>query len=94
MRTVYKYPLTLARSDQWDVATQVIEAPADARVVQAEMIDVYRWVVWMEVDTDKPNATHTFQVFPTGVPIPNDAGWHIKTGFEGPYVWHLFHAFH
>lgn len=92
MRRIYKYPLKLERGAQFDAAGQVIDLPAGSRILHAEMIDVYRWVIWVEVDPDQPNASNMFQVFPTGVDIPVDAGCHIKTGFEGPYVWHLFHA--
>lgn len=92
MKAIYKYSLCFARKPGDFAPLQcTVEMPHFARVVHAEMTDVGNWTVWVEVAPDLTKVPTTFYVFPTGGEVKTPDTWHVKTAFEGPFVWHLFH---
>ena len=45
--------------------------------------------LWVEVDMQAPEVSHTFQWIGTGCPIPYRAEY-VGTAQEPPFVWHLY----
>ena len=89
MRTIYKYEIP--------VDGNLVSMPIDSQILsvgaQGESI-----VLWVEVDTERPECHRYFEVFGTGHAIPDnrmhsDMGVSRKfigTVFMGPFVWHVY----
>lgn len=83
MKTVHKYPLSLAEDNH-------IVAHENAWFFDAQ-IQYEKICVWAVVDTDEPPVTKHIGVFGTGNPLPEDKNLrHIGTVQQPPFVWHIF----
>lgn len=85
MRTIWKY--TLAITD----AVQNVPMPRNPNIVRFDMQNGVP-CVWALVESHNPVETHSFRVFGTGHPIPEDSRY-VGTCKDGGYVWHLFAVF-
>lgn len=47
---------------------------------------------WYEFNEQEPEETFRYRVVGTGWEFPENA-YHVKTYFEGPFVWHLIQEF-
>lgn len=85
MKTIYKFPLHL---DDCDAET--ISAPGLGNIVLCAAQQPHHWVVWAEVDTDKPVVSKEIYVVDTGHPCPSDSAVHVGSYIDGPFVWHVY----
>jgi hypothetical protein len=94
-RTVYKYDVPV------DNKSHLFVIPGPSKIVHVECQRTATTVqFWAEVPTDVAHADHDhrlFQVFPTGIPIPEEPDpsqyWqHVGTAVTvgGALVWHLY----
>lgn len=86
MKTIYKYPLSLAGGE--------VKMPDNAMILSVAVQGEESLYIWAEVDTAEEIVTRTFAVYGTGWPLTskfNDTPHHfIGTVICGPYVWHIY----
>jgi len=85
-RTVWKFPLT-------EPSPFSLRLPVGAKVLHvAEQHGTS--TLWAEVACDDDFQAafeeRTFYVVGTGDRIPDEAGSHVATWFDDPFVWHLY----
>jgi len=86
MRTIYKYPIQITGE------VQKIEMPQNGRICDFQEQGTHP-TLWVEVNTEMPTEIRKFQIFGTGVeiPDPDDHNYCYRgTVQRGIYVWHLF----
>jgi hypothetical protein len=82
MRTIYKYPLTLA-------AVQKIEMPLGAELL-AVQIQGKQICIWAVVNPEEEENVQTFYIVGTGHPMPEGRVRFLGTVQDDPFVWHVF----
>ena len=87
MKTIWKFPLTLADS-------QTIEMPAMPEFLDVQRQQVNGWsgqtVLWALVDPSMPRVPVEIAVYGTGLEIPDNPGRYLATIQAGEFVWHYF----
>ena len=62
--------------------------PKGAKLLHIDMQDGFP-TVWLEVNTLRQLTENRYYCFPTGGLVP-EGYRHLKTLFDGPYVWHIY----
>jgi len=85
MRTIYKYELVMAD-------TQEFFMPKKAVILDVQFQNE-KMCVWALIDTEDTLTTKRFTIIGTGNPISKDIfpGLYIGTVQTGAFVWHVFH---
>lgn len=83
MKTVWKFSQPFPKEDDFSIVM-----PRGAEILHA---DIRRdgLTLWARVDPQAPVCSWALRLAGTGHPLDN-AGAHIATTVDGPFVWHLF----
>lgn len=90
MRTIWKFPLQM-------IDEQVIELPANSRVLSAGLDPAGLLCVWAQVDSEQPKSRAAIFIQGTGQPLidgidywPHENNKFIGSVLQGQFVWHVF----
>jgi len=83
MKRIYKYLIGVG-------ATQTVYTYKNAVVLHAGLDPHGRLAVWMLVNTKNPMTEITFNVYGTGLDLPQPEGNYVGSILDGEYIWHVF----
>ena len=73
---------------KYTLENEYINMPIGCKIIHVDyQNDII--TLWCEINDSMTVAKHYFQVVGTGQDVPRN-GKHIKTLFDGPFVWHLY----
>jgi hypothetical protein len=82
MKTIWKYALL-------GIERQKLRMPKEAQILSVQM-QGKELCVWALVNPTNDGETRFFEIFGSGMPVPDAARLYLNTVQDGGFVWHIF----